>query len=380
MDIDRNASVTDRRKKLEKELGISLSHITHFSFDENIASSRHCENMIGVTQVPLGIAGPLKIISKNYYIPLATTEAALVASINRGCKAISKSGGAYVDIDYIGATRGPVFYVKSLKEGKIFDKFLNTHQKDVQKIAGTVSKHISLTKTFSHGVGPYRYIRFVYNTKDAMGLNMVTVATDKIVQYLEEKTSIPCISLSGNYCVDKKPSWLNFIEGRGVKVWAEVLLTEAVITNVLKTTAKKIYDVWLSKCLIGSVMSGSMGNNAQFANVLAAIFLATGQDIAHIAECSVGITSTEIRGKDLYISIYLPDLMVGTVGGGTGLATQQEALQILGVSGGNNGKNSQELAKIIAAAVLAGEISLLASLSDSSLSCAHQNLAWGKKI
>lgn len=377
MDIDRHLSVTKRRKNIEKELGISLPHIASFSLDETQASTQHCENMIGATQVPLGVAGPLKISTKQYFVPLATTEGALVASVNRGCKTITQSGGANVDISSIGATRGPVFYISNLNEGKKFEKFLFDNQNKIKEIAQSTSSHLILKKILTHRVGQYQYIRFVYDTKDAMGLNMVTIATDKVVKYLEDKTHLSCITLSGNYCVDKKPSWLNFIEGRGTKVWAEVLLPESVIKETLKTSAQKIYDVWLSKCMIGSIVSGSMGNNAQFANILGALFLATGQDIAHISECSLGITTTEVRGKDLYISVYLPDIMVGTVGGGTKLATQKEALEIMGISGGNKGKNSQLFSKILAATVLAGEISLLASLSVASLSSAHQCLARG---
>ena len=203
-------------------------------------------------------------------------------------------------------------------------------------------------------------------------MNMATIATDKIVRFIEEQTGISCLALSGNYCVDKKPSWLNMIEGRGFKVWAEVVLPQKILKQTLKTTAQKIYDAWLSKCIMGGIMSGSMGYNAQFANILAALFLATGQDIAHIAECSIGITTAEVRGKNLYMSVYLPDLMVGTVGGGTGLSTQKEALAILGV------KQSEQLVRVVGASVLAGEISLLASLSEGTLAKAHICLARGK--
>ena len=368
------SSVEKRRKAIENLLEVSLPHTGTYSLDEYVASTRHCENMIGATQVPLGIAGPIRIDKTEYYIPLATTEGALVASVNRGCKAICESGGATVDSYHVGSTRGPVFYVKNLLESDRLNTFIDTNLKEMQSIAQTTSSHIQLTKTFSRGVGQYRYIRFVYDTQDAMGLNMVTIATDNIVRFIEEKTGISCISLSGNYCVDKKPSWLNMIEGRGSKVWAEVEIPQKVLRTTLKTTAQKIYDVWISKCMMGSIMAGSMGYNAQFANVLAALFLATGQDIAHVAECSVGITTAEMRGKNLYMSVYLPDVMVGTVGGGTELATQKEALAILGV------KHGKQFVHIVGGAVLAGEISLLASLSEGTLSKAHQKLARGKKL
>lgn len=398
-------SVLERRKEVEKQLSLSLKHTGTYSIDEESASTKNCENMIGVTQVPLGLAGPILIKESltestppnTYYLPLATTEGALVASVNRGCKAISESGGAVVDSYRVGATRGPVFKVKSLRENDQLNAFLEKNFPVLQKLASNTSTHLRLIRYYSRGLGRYRYIRFIFDSQDAMGMNMVTLATEKIVRYLEEETRIPCITLAGNYDVDKKAAWLNVIEGRGMKVWAEAVLPDRVLREVLKTTAKQVYEVWLAKCLLGSAMAGSISYNAQFANVVAALFIATGQDPAHVVEGSLGLTTTEIVSpqssafslpagqaghqteEDLYVSVYMPDLMVGTVGGGTGLAAQQEALAILGVKGGNNGRNSQKLAEIIASAVLAGEISLLASLEEGSLGAAHQRLGRGKK-
>ncbi len=378
MNIRSYKTVSERRNAIEKELKVQLKNIGSFTLDEAAASTRNCENMIGAAQIPLGIAGPLRlseasplrIARTDYFIPLATTEGALVASVNRGCKAITASGGAAVDSYRVGATRGPVFKVDNLKESGRLNRFLEEHFTDLQKIAETTSRHLTLTNYMDHGIGRNRYVRFVFDTRDAMGMNMVTIATQKIVDYIELKTAARCISLAGNFDVDKKPSWLNGIEGRGIKVWAEVTISNRILTGVLKTTAQKMYDVWLAKCMLGSAISGSMAFNAQYANVVAALFLATGQDAGHVGEGSLGITITEIlNGKDLYVSVYLPDLMVGTVGGGTGLATQQEALKLLGA------KNSREFAEIVAGAVLAGEISLLASLSEGTLVTAHKNLA-----
>lgn len=392
MDLRNHKTVKERRRVLEKEKGVALEHIGNFSFDENIAASRHCENMIGAVQVPMGIAGPLIVKQvtsekkQEYYIPLATTEGALVASINRGCKAIGLSGGATTDSYRVGVTRGPVFRVKNLAENDRLNTFLENNFEKLQEIAASTSKHLKLTKYFSRGVGRERFVRFVFDTSSAMGMNMATIATTSLVAYIEKQTGAECIALAGNYDVDKKPSWLNIIEGRGIKVWAEAILTEKVLREVLKTSSAGLYDVWLNKCLLGSAMSGSMAFNAQFANVVAALFLATGQDLAHVGEGSLGITTTEIvqkssqstvdssqqEKKDLYVSVYLPDVLVGIVGGGTGLATQREALSIIGA------KTSEELAEVLAGTVLAGEISLLASLSEGSLAEAHEKLARGK--
>lgn len=384
MNLRNYKSVKDRRNALEKELGVDLTNIGSFSLDEDVASSRNCENMIGAVQVPIGVAGPLNIHHlsfgiQHYYLPLATTEGALVASVNRGCKAITESGGAMVDSHRVGATRGPVFKVKNLMESDRLYKYLKSHLSDLQKIASQTSRHISLEKLLTRGVGKYRFVRFVFDTQDAMGMNMVTIASQALVAYIEQKTGVTCLSLAGNFDIDKKPAWLNFIENRGTKAWAEATISANVLKNVLKTTAQRVFDVWLAKCMIGSAMAGSMGFNAQYANVAAAIFLATGQDLGHVGEASMGITTTEIiDGKDLYVNVCLPDLMVGTVGGGTGLGTQKEALSTLGVSGGNDGKNAQKFAEIIAGAVLAGEISLLASEAEGSLAKAHERLARGK--
>lgn len=387
----------ERCKALETELKVDLSNIGSFSLDERVASSRNCENMIGVSQIPMGVAGPLVLRQatrdkrrEGCYVPLATTEGALVASVNRGCKAIAESKGAAVDSYRVGVTRGPVFLVKNLKASDGLNSFLEDNMKKLQQVAAQTSGHLTLTKCFSRGLGRYRYVRFIFDSNDAMGMNMATIASTKLAEYIAGKTGAACISVAGNYDTDKKPSWLNSIEGRGIKVWAEAVVPASILRETLKTSARKIYDVWLAKCMIGSAMAGSIGFNAQYANIIAAVFAATGQDLAHVGECSTGITTCEIiacndtrqsatPGEALYVSVYLPDLMVGTVGGGTGLATQKEALSVLGVAGGNDGKNSQQLAEIIAGAVLAGELSLLASLAEGTLAEAHQRLARGAK-
>ena len=180
---------------------------------------------------------------------------------------------------------------------------------------------------------------------------------------------VKCLSVSGNFCIDKKPAWLNFISGRGRRVWAEVILKKEIVKNVLKTTPEKFFEVWLAKCMIGSAMSGSLGFNAHFTNVVAAFFASTGQDLAHVVEGSMGITTSKVlKNGDLYVSVYLPAVMIGTVGGGTKLKTKQEGLSIIGA------KTSLELAEVLGGAVLAGEISLLASLAEGTLAKTHEKL------
>ena len=381
MNVRTYKTAAERRVAVEHELGLSLNNIGKYTFDEQAASTKNCENMIGAAQVPMGIAGPIAVSGGfahgDFYLPLATTEGALIASVARGCKAINVSGGAFVSSRREGQTRGPVFVVSSSKERQAARLWIEKNKKRLAETAEKTSRHLHMENVLVREVGQYLFVRFAFDTADAMGMNMVTIASEAMAQVIEEETGAKCLSVAGNFDVDKKPSWLNFINNRGFVVWAETVLQKDILHSVLKTTAEEMFDVWLGKCMIGSAMSGSMGFNAHYANIIAALFIATGQDPAHVVEGSMGITTTKVLPKgDLYVSIYLPALIVGTVGGGTGLATQKEALEILGVEGENN---VGTFAEIIGGAVLAGELSLLASLAQGSLGRAHKELGRGEK-
>jgi hydroxymethylglutaryl-CoA reductase (NADPH) len=334
--------------------------------------------MIGIAQIPLGVAGPIKIsgdhIQGDFYIPLVTTEGALVASVSRGCKAVSLSDGAQVAIFRVGTTRGPVFYTGSIKKSAELFKWIKENSAKIAEYSGKTSHHLKFKKADVRTQGSYGFVRFYFDTEDAMGMNMVTIATQELTKLIEKEVGIKCVSVAGNFDIDKKPAWINFIRSRGFKVWAEVIVPQKVIKDILKTTAAEIFEVWLAKCMIGSAMSGSMGFNAQYANIVAAFFAATGQDIAHTVEGSMGMTTAKVlENGDLYFSVYLPAVMLGTVGGGTNLATQKEAINITGA------KKSEELAEVLGGAVLAGELSLLSSLAEGSLASTHQKLARGGK-
>lgn len=376
-------TIKERQDYLKTNHGISLKALKIYPPDLEIAQMRNCENMIGAVSVPLGLAGPLKInglyAKKEYFIPLATTEGALVASVNRGTKALNLCGGAEVQSEYQGITRGPVFKTRGIKESLALKEWIKAHKKELAKVAGSTSSHLSMKETMVTVTGRNVYVRFSFDTMDAMGMNMVTIAVTKIAAYIKDATGQSCLSVAGNFDTDKKPSWLNFIAGRGRQVWAEAKIPMVVVEKVLKTTPQALHNVCQEKCLMGSIVSGSLGFNAHFANVVAAVFMATGQDAAHTVEGSLGITSTDIVGEDLYISVYLPDLILGTVGGGTALPAQREALSILGITGGNQGKNAALFSEIVGGAVLAGELSLLASLAEGSLGEAHAHLARGKR-
>jgi hydroxymethylglutaryl-CoA reductase (NADPH) len=365
----------DRLEFLQNNLGKKFPNIDSAFVSDDELAKVHCENLIGGASLPLGIAGPIKINfleefeNRDFFIPLATTEGALVASVSRGCKAISEAGGATVFGQRFGTTRAPVFYTKSLQKSKELVEFLNTNQAKIDAIIESTSSHLKLLNYDTRVLGNRVFVRFAYNTSEAMGMNMVTIATQKVVDFVEKETEAVCEALSGNYCVDKKPAWVNFINRRGFEVQAEVVLTPEILEKTLKTTPKLFFETWLSKCMLGSAMAGSMGFNAHFANVAAAFFIATGQDPAQVVEASLGITHCKVLDDgSLYVGVYLPSILLATVGGGTKLQTQSEALQIVGA------KNSSQLAQVLAGSILAGEISLLASLSQNNLADSHKKL------
>ncbi len=378
-----NIAAVVRRKVLEEKLGVNLPAIASTIIDFVGVVGKNIENPIGAVQIPLGIAGPILIKGDyargEYYIPLATTEGALVASINRGCKAITSSGGVKTILLNDSMTRAPVFRAKDIGEAREFTEWVRQHFNEIKSIAESTTRYGKLIEIKSYILGNNVWLRFKYATGDAMGMNMATIATDKACRYMLENYpgKIELIAISGNMCVDKKPAMINALEGRGKTVVAEAVIKRDIVENVLKTTPERIVEVNNRKNLLGSARSGSMGFNAHYANIIAAIFIATGQDPAQIVESSIGYTWCELRGEDLYITATLPSIEVGTVGGGTWLPTQREVLEILGVAGGGEppGSNARKLAEITAAAVLAGELSLLASLAENSLASAHKKLA-----
>ena len=380
-----NEATLVRRLALEKILGTSLTNIAFTTIDWEEVVGRNIENPIGAVQIPLGVAGPLKVIGEyakgDFFIPLATSEGALVASVNRGCKAINESGGAIARILSDGMARAPVFHVNSIIDGIELIRWINENFDKLKAEAESTTRHGKLIRIEPYITGNNVWLRCVYTTGDAMGMNMVTIATDRICKFIEKEFGkAKCVSLSGNMCVDKKPSVLNMLHGRGKTVVAEAIIRRSVVRDVLKTEPESIVEVNVRKNLLGSARAGSISFNAHFANIVAAIFLATGQDAAQVVESSMGYTWTELsENGDLYISVTLPSLEVGTVGGGTRLPTQKEALKILGVYGPGDppGTNAKKFAEIIAAAVLAGELSLLAALAAGHLAEAHKKLGRG---
>jgi hydroxymethylglutaryl-CoA reductase (NADPH) len=370
-------AVTIRRKFIEEVSNSKIEHLSNYSIDMGAASKKNIEQPIGAVQIPVGIAGPLKVngdyAKGEFYVPLATTEGALLASVNRGCSVIAEAGGVTTKIIDDKMTRGPVIKAKSVTEALEIKTWIEENFKELKKAAEVTTRHGKLIKIDPIlVVGRYLYPRFVYTTGDSMGMNMVTIATEAALSLLTYKTGAHIVALSGNICVDKKPSSLNLVEGRGKSFVAEIIVPKEIVEKKLKATSAAIAEVNMSKNLIGSAVSGSMGFNAQYANMIGAMFLATGQDEAHIVEGSIGITTaTEEDNGDLYFSVTLPDVPVATIGGGTSIDTARECLEIMGVYGN---EKVFKFAEIIAGTVLAGELSLLAALAAGHLARAHKEL------
>ncbi len=386
-ELDRELAPIDairvRREYIGKETGTTLENLAIFSIDVGRVTKRNCENMIGTVQVPVGVAGPIRINGSHaqgsFWLPLATTEGALVASVNRGCSAISKAGGADVRILHDGMTRAPVFATDSVTHAVQVCDWVTAHRDELKAAAESTTSHGKLADIVTFVAGTSVFVRLEFDTKDAMGMNMVTIASAKVGDLIAQGTGARLIALSGNMCADKKPAAINGIMGRGRSVVAGIALSHDLIKSVLKTDAKSLFEVNYRKNLVGSARAGAMGFNAHAANVVAAIFIACGQDAAHSIDGSTCITTVDITETGAYVAITLPSLPVGTVGGGTSVETQQECLKILGVAGSGTppGTNAKKLAEIIGSAVLAGELSLLGALAAQHLARAHQQLGRG---
>jgi len=382
---DYERAVKIRRGLLEQDLGdnMNLSPLPYQSFDYALVQDRCCENVVGFVPLPVGVAGPLLINDKPVYIPLATTEGCLVASIHRGCKAITSSGGVNCIVTAKGMTRGPCLKMRSVKDAAELKKWLE----DPNNFA-RVAEEFNSTSRFARLMtvkvvlaGRNLYLRFKSTTGDAMGMNMVTKGTEKALEYLQAQfPNMTIVSLSGNYCTDKKQAAINWLDGRGKSVVAEAVIKGEIVHKLLKTTVEDMVQLNISKNLVGSAMAGSLGGfNAHAANVVTAIFLATGQDPAQNVESSSCITIMEATndGEDLYISCTMPSIEVGTVGGGTHLPAQSTCLDIIGVKGsqhGHPGENAEQLARVVCAGVLAGELSLMAALAAGHLTRSHMTL------
>ncbi|KAE9466311.1 hypothetical protein C3L33_01782, partial [Rhododendron williamsianum] len=317
---------------------------------------------VGYIQIPVGIAGPLLLDGREYSVPMATTEGCLVASTNRGCKAIHLCGGATSVLLRDGMTRAPVVRFGTAKRAA---ELKSSRFARLQGIKCAIA-------------GKNLYTRFTCSTGDAMGMNMVSKGVQNVLDFLQNDfPDMDVIGISGNFCSDKKPAAVNWIEGRGKSVVCEAIIKEEVVRKVLKTDVAALVELNMLKNLTGSAMAGALGGfNAHASNIVSAVYIATGQDPAQNVESSHCITMMEAvnDGKDLHVSVTMPSIEVGTVGGGTQLASQSACLNLLGVKGANKesaGSNSRLLASIVAGSVLAGELSLMSALAAGQLVNSH---------
>lgn len=338
------------------------------------------ENFIGTVKVPVGLAGPLHVNGSfaqgDYYIPLATTEAALVASYNRGAQLISKAGGCTAMLLSEVVNRAPGFAFNDLRESGQFVAWAMSQLDDFKRQAATTTRHGQLIDMKVTVEGNHVYLNFEFHTGDASGQNMVTIATQAICDYIELHNPVKpqYFFIEANLSGDKKASFQSLGSVRGKKVSAEVVLPAELVQQGLHTTPAKMVDYWRMSAM-GGVLSGATGAQGHYANALAALYIACGQDAACVAESAVGVTRFELTSRgDLYASVTLPNLMVGTVGGGTGLPSQRACLEIMGLSG--PGK-ARALAEVCAGLCLAGELSIAGAMCSGDFVRAHQLLARG---
>ncbi|XP_043712804.1 3-hydroxy-3-methylglutaryl-coenzyme A reductase 1-like [Telopea speciosissima] len=377
---DCKRAATIRREALQRMMGRSLDGLPLEGFDYASILGQCCEMPVGYIQIPVGVAGPLLLDGREFTVPMATTEGCLVASTNRGCKAIYASGGATSVLLRDAMTRAPVVRFGSAKRAAELKFYLENpvNFETLEVIFNKSSRFARLQSIKCAMAGKNLYVRFSCSTGDAMGMNMVSKGVQNVLDYLQNDfPDLDVMGISGNFCSDKKPAAVNWIEGRGKSVVCEAIIKEEVVRKVLKTSVSALVELNMLKNLAGSAMAGALGGfNAHASNIVSAIYIATGQDPAQNVESSHCITMMEPinDGKDLHISVTMPSIEVGTVGGGTQLASQSACLNLLGVKGANRdspGSNARLLATIVAGSVLAGELSLMSALAAGQLVQSH---------
>src|SRR3989344_799402 len=374
-ELDAAGRVAKRRSIIEKELNIELDALEISPQQVGAADERNCEQMFGAVPIPVGLAGPLRIQfstgeMSDVYLPLATTEGALVASVNRGCKAVREAGGVRVRSEYIGITRSIAF---EAKDAEAVTKKIRALESAWKKAGEATSGHLKILSYDIDTKDGLLFLMIMADTDEAMGMNMLTIAAQEVGEFLSKELSIPFLTVADNVDSDKKPSMRTKMRGRGYRVSVEATLPEAVIREVLKSSADALLKTARAKLDIGSDIAGALGKNLHVANTVAALYLATGQDAAHVVEGSLADTSVTRDGDGIRITVELPALLVGVRGGGTNLPAQKQCLRLV-QRAQTKLRPSTQLAETVAGAVLAGEVSLLAALSANALAQAHRTL------
>jgi hydroxymethylglutaryl-CoA reductase (NADPH) len=367
-------------RRLWKSMGLDPSPALLASGAEGAleAYARNIENCIGTVRVPIGVAGPLRVrglhARGDYFIPLATTEAALVASYHRGAMLIGEAGGCTAILVREALSRVPVFLFENLADAGRFLCWTLEHLDEIKDAAEQTGRHVRLRDVLPTLEGNHIYLGMEFLTGDASGQNMVTLAAQAACDYITGNCPIKATAsyTEGNMSGDKKASARAFVSTRGKKVTAEVLLPGPLLEKFLHVPARALEEYWRVSAL-GGVLSGTMGVQGHFANGLAALYLATGQDVACVAESAVGITRFEAKPDgSLYAAVTLPGIMVGTVGGGTGLPGQRACLELMGLAGDGH---ARALAEVCAGLLLAGELSIIGALAAGEFTRAHRKLA-----
>lgn len=364
----------DRRWQATEKPALRESLVPRHPFT---AYAANIEHIIGAVELPLGLAGPLRVNGTSalgdYWLPLATHEAALVASYHRGCQVIAEAGGCSTLLLAEGVTRSPGFCFAGVAQAGRFVAWALEQEDAFRSAAAATTRHGRLTGMRVTVEGDHVYLLFDFTTGDAAGQNMVTIATQAICADILARSPVQPRNwyIEANASGDKKASAQSFATVRGRKVTAEVLIPDAVVQARLHATAAQLVDYWRISAL-GGVLSGTLGVQGHYANGLAALFIATGQDAACVAEAAVGVTRFELRDGALYAAVTLPNLIVGTVGGGTGLPSQRACLELMGLSGDGS---AAALAEVCAGCSLAGELSIIGALASGEFVRAHERLA-----
>jgi hydroxymethylglutaryl-CoA reductase (NADPH) len=361
-----------RRAWLAHNTGHSLDAASNTAFTADEVRA-NIENLVGAIHLPLGIAGPIRVnggyASGSYYVPFATTEGTLVSTYQYGMRAITEAGGAnaHVLADSLDIT--PCFILGDVREAISFVQWLEDHLDKLRSVAAQTTTHGRLVELRAHVFGRRVFARFIFETGDAMGMNMVNIAVDRVCRHVLEATGCERYFLRCNYSSDKKPAAINLFRPYGKEVAIDFTLPASVVETHLGVSPDNLLD-FAATGRLGTMQAGALGANAHFANGLAAIYIACGQDVAQIVNASIGFMDMERVGEGgIYVSAKLPNLVVGTVGGGTHLPTQKACLALMDCCGDGT---ARRFAEIVGASAVAGELAIYAALANGRFAEAHR--------
>lgn len=367
---------TARRDIVSAETKADLTHTGSYSIDPALLPG-NIESFAGVAQIPMGFAGPVLMKGEHaqgeFYVPMATTEGTLLASYNRGMRLTREAGGVRTTVIDDAMQRAPVFVFEHAKAARDFGNWVTENFATIKAAAETTTRSGKLLRIEQFSMSKMRWLRFCFSTGDAAGQNMVSKATREACMWIlaQKPANLEHFSLAANFDTDKKHSQVNALHTRGKRVVAEITLPAALIRDVMHTSGEALFKQrQLSN--MGALMAGSVNNGAHFANGITAMFIACGQDVANVAESSAGFVHGELKENgDYYFSVTIPALIVATYGGGTGLPTQRECLEVMGCYGAGK---VNKLAEIVAATVLCGELSLSSAIVSDQWVSSHDKL------